>query len=221
MDKVAQILNGNVEIPETINIEGLNKLGVSLHKLLTVFKAVTQEHNAYLIRTGTPDSLKEIENYSIQLEQSHKFCDDFISKSNNAQSTRTEAVSSGESSLSSSKTSSVTGCKGKERICSSKAALKKEQAQIVREQMIAEAAPIRKKEELAADLDLLNQDKELAVYATETHALETASNPPDSQGLYSLPIGDPLERVDRFISAQKQDQNKDNNEIIENKLYFL
>ena len=82
--------------------------------------------------------------------------------------------------------------------------------------MIAEAAPIRKKEELAADLDLLNQDKEVAVYATETHALETASNPPDSQGLYSLPIGDPLERVARFISAQKQDQNKDNNEIIEN-----
>ena len=30
-----------------------------------------------------------------------------------------------------------------------------------------------------------------------------------------LPIDDPLERVEQFINAQKQDQNKDNKEIIE------
>ena len=30
-----------------------------------------------------------------------------------------------------------------------------------------------------------------------------------------LPIDDPLERVEQFINAQKQDQNKDNHEIIE------
>ena len=134
MDKVAQILTDNVDIPKTTNIEGLNKLGVSLHKLLTVYKTVTQEHITYLIRTGTPNSLKEIENYSIQLEQSQKLCDDFISKLNKAQSALKEVVSSGESSRASSKTNSVlalkrtaslTGCKSKERICSSKAALKR------------------------------------------------------------------------------------------------
>ena len=57
---------------------------------------------------------------------------------------------------------------------------------------------------MAADLDLFNQEKE-----------ETASNPPYSQDLESLPIDDPLERVEQFINAPKQDQNKDNNEIIE------
>ena len=45
-DKVAQFLNDNVEIPETTNSEGLNKLGVSLHRLLTVYEAVRQEHIA-------------------------------------------------------------------------------------------------------------------------------------------------------------------------------
>ena len=45
-DKVAQFLNDNVEIPKTTNIEGPNKLGVSLHRLLTVYEAVTQEHIA-------------------------------------------------------------------------------------------------------------------------------------------------------------------------------
>ena len=40
----------------------------------------------------------------------------------------------------------------------------------------------------------------------------------DRQGLEGLPIDDPLERVEQFINAQKQIQNKDNNEIIEIKL---
>ena len=82
--------------------------------------------------------------------------------------------------------------------------LKKEQAQIVKEQMIAEADRVRKKVELAADLDLFNQEKE-----------ETASNPPDSQGLEMLPIDDQPERIEQFINAQKLDQNKESNEIIE------
>ena len=142
-----------------------------------------------------------------------------------------EVISSGESSRASSKTSRASS-KTSSVLALKKAALqaakvkreyaaheaapqKKEQAHIVQEQMIAEAAHIRKKEELAADLDNLNQEKEVAAYAAETHALETASNPPESQGLESLPIDDPLERVEQFINTQKQDQNKDNNEIIE------
>ena len=57
---------------------------------------------------------------------------------------------------------------------------------------------------MAADSDLIIQEKEA-----------TASNSPDSQGLESLPIDDLLERVEQFINVPKQDQNKDNNEIIE------
>ena len=101
------------------------------------------------------------------------------------------------------------------------AVLKKEKAQIMEQQTIAEAARVRKKEALDADIDLLNQEKELAAFAAEIHVLETKSNPSENEGFQSLPIEDPLERVEQFINAQKQNQNTVNtvdmkdNEIIE------
>ena len=83
------------------------------------------------------------------------------------------------------------------------AALKKEKAKIMEQQKVAEAAHDRKQVKLDADIELLKQQKEVAAFDAVTHILEVKSailSSSDSQEFQSLPLEDPLERVETFLS---------------------
>ena len=126
-------------------------------------------------------------------------------KSGSVVSKRSSSSSKASSKLSNiltMKQAQLEAAKVRVKYAEQEAALKKERALIIEQHKVAEAARMRKQLELDADLDLLNQQKEVAAFDAETHFLEarTISISSDSQEFHSLAIEDPIDRVEKFLN---------------------
>ena len=73
------------------------------------------------------------------------------------------------------KQAQLEAAKVRAKFAEQEAALKKEKAQITEQQKVPEAAHDRKQVELDADIELLNQQKEVPAFDAETHILEVNS----------------------------------------------
>ena len=219
-DPVAQFLSDNLVFPSPSSLETLNELEKELNKLFSTYKKLIQDYIAYLLRVSTQDSLLVSQKFQSQFINSLKVYTDFnnrlkdlkgMHKETSLASSGSHTTSSRISSVLAVKQAALEAAKVRTEYAARENALKKEKAQIIEQQAIAEAARVRRKEELEADIDFLNQEKELAACAAETQALETRSNKSVSQGIKSLPVDDPLERVEQFVEKQ----NALKNEVIE------
>ena len=219
-DPIAQFLSDNLVLPSPSSLETLNELEKELNKLFSTYKKLIQEYIAYLLRVSTQDSLLVSQKFQSQFINSLKVYTDFnnrlkdlkgMHKETSHASSGSHTTSSRISSVLAVKQAALEAAKVRTEYAARENVLKKEKAQIIEQQAIAEAARVRRKEELEADIDFLNQEKELAACAAETQALETRSNKSVSQGIKSLPVDDPLERVEQFVEKQ----NALKNEVIE------
>ena len=219
-DPVAQFLSDNLVFPSPSSLETLNELEKELNKLFSTYKKLIQDYIAYLLRVSTQDSLLVSQKFQSQFINSLKVYTDFnnrlkdlkgMHKETSHASSGSHTTSSRISSVLAVKQAALEAAKVRTEYAARENVLKKEKAQIIEQQAIAEAARVRRKEELEADIDFLNQEKELAACAAETQALETRSNKSVSQGIKSLPVDDPLERVEQFVEKQ----NALKNEVIE------
>ena len=219
-DPVAQFLSDNLVFPSPSSLETLNELEKELNKLFSTYKKLIQEYIAYLLRVSTQDSLLVSQKFQSQFINSLKVYTDFnnrlkdlkgMHKETSHASSGSHTTSSRISSVLAVKQAALEAAKVRTEYAARENVLKKEKAQIIEQQAIAKAARVRRKEELEADIDFLNQEKELAACAAETQALETRSNKSVLQGIKSLPVDDPLERVEQFVEKQ----NALKNEVIE------
>ena len=88
------------------------------------------------------------------------------------------------------KQAQLEAAKVRAKFAEQEAALQKEKTQIMDQQKVAEAAHDRKRLELDADIELLNQQKEVAAFDAETPILEVKSTiliSSDNQEFQSLP----------------------------------
>ena len=96
--------------------------------------------------------------------------------------------------------------------------MRKQKALLEEEESIAKAARAPKKADLEADLELSNQQKEVAAFAfaAEASALEQTSENPLK--LEFLPQEDPMERVENFVKKKQQlNQTLEKNQTSKNK----
>ena len=243
-DKVNRYIAENEELSETtpnIDIELIKKLQREVSSLYDEYRLTYDEYVSFLLRSGTEDSIQERENILTESENKRQHTDNFRQKVYTIyemikQSERHEVKSVKESEIHvtksvksevshSSKLSNVLilkqaqaeAAKVKRRYAEKQAALLKEKALLIESEQVAEAARLRKKSSLEADLKFLDHQKELEACIAETNALAKKENA-SVKSRFNLPEDDPMVRVENFVN--KQSQLFERQEAVKTEPYF-
>lgn len=216
LDKLSEFLTSHAEISETTcnTIEKARDIEKQLDILNKHYRAICMEFISFLLRTGTEESVKESQVYSLQSDQYRVVVNDFIDrlkaivKEISHESISVVSALSKLSKLSNMitiKQAQLEAARVRAEYAEREAVLRKERALLEEKEKVADAARTRMKANLETDIELLNKQKEFAIFAAETNALESRSEP--SIKIDFLPQEDPMDRVENFVNKQYELHN--------------
>lgn len=216
LDKLSDFLTSHAEISETTcnTIEKARDIEKQLDILNKHYRAICIEFISFLLRTGTEESVKECQVYSLQSDQYRVVVNDFIDrlkaimKEISHESISVVSALSKLSKLSNMitiKQAQLEAARERAEYAEREAVLRKERALLEEKEKVVDAARTRMKANLETDIELLNKQKEFAIFAAETNALESRSEP--SIKIDFLPQEDPMDRVENFVNKQYELHN--------------